>query len=71
LRATLQARFCLLGLKGLVTIAIADVEMAAWDACGAILAEPVRVAGGLAYPPDRPGAGLEWDESAVRRWSVS
>ncbi|MGA8339138.1 MAG: enolase C-terminal domain-like protein [Solirubrobacteraceae bacterium] len=41
------------------------------DHTGAILAEPVRVAGGLAYPPDRPGAGLEWDEPAVRRWSVS
>jgi len=41
------------------------------DHAGAILAEPVRVAGGLAYPPDRPGAGLEWDEAAVRRWSVS
>ena len=50
LRATLQAQFRLLGLQGLVTIAIA---------------------GGLAYPPDRPGAGLEWDESAVRRRSVS
>jgi mandelate racemase len=41
------------------------------DHAGAILAEPVRVAGGLAYPRDCPGAGLEWDESAVRRWSVS
>lgn len=33
LRATLEARFRLLGLPGLVTIAIAGVEMAAWDAC--------------------------------------
>jgi mandelate racemase len=41
------------------------------DHAGAILIEPVRVVAGLAYPPDRPGAGLEWDEDAVRRWSVS
>ncbi len=31
-QATLQARFRLLGLQGLVTIATAGVEMAAWDA---------------------------------------
>ena len=41
------------------------------DHAGPILTEPVRVVGGLAYPPDRPGAGLEWDEDAVRRWVVS
>jgi L-alanine-DL-glutamate epimerase-like enolase superfamily enzyme len=171
-RAALQARFRLLGLQGLVTIAIAGVEMAAWDAkakahgvslakllggeprpipayaslrtmspgaaaeeagrdrppnrvdgrlqpepvdgrgrppgpgarrqgprvashtfpelsvqllaltptghrleyldhAGAILTEPIRVAGGFAHPPDRPGSGLEWDEAAVARWAVS
>jgi mandelate racemase len=41
------------------------------DHAGAILIEPVRIADGLAYPPDRPGAGLEWDEDAVRRWIVN
>jgi len=41
------------------------------DHAGAILTEPIRTAGGLAYPPDRPGSGLEWDEAAVRRWAVS
>jgi mandelate racemase len=41
------------------------------DHAGAILVEPVRVVAGLAYPPDRPGAGLEWDEEAVRRWIVT
>jgi mandelate racemase len=41
------------------------------DHAGAILIEPVRVVDGLAYPPDRPGVGLEWDEDAVRRWIVS
>ena len=41
------------------------------DHAGAILTEPIRVDGGLAYPPDRPGSGLEWDEAAVRHWAVS
>jgi len=41
------------------------------DHTGAILTEPVRVVDGLAYPPERPGAGLEWDEAEVRRWAVS
>jgi mandelate racemase len=41
------------------------------DHAGAILVEPVRVVDGLVHPPDRPGAGLEWDEEAVRRWIVS
>jgi mandelate racemase len=41
------------------------------DRAGPILAEPVLVASGLAHPPERPGAGLEWDEEQVRRWRVS
>jgi mandelate racemase len=41
------------------------------DHAGAILTQPVRVIDGLVYPPDRPGAGLEWDEDAVRRWIIS
>ncbi len=41
------------------------------DHAGAILAEPVNVVDGLAYPPDRPGAGLQWNEAEVRRWAVS
>jgi mandelate racemase len=41
------------------------------DHAGAILTEPVRVVDGLAYPPERPGAGLECDEAEVRRWAVS
>lgn len=40
------------------------------DHAGPILREPVRVAGGLAYPPARPGSGLDWDEEQVRRWLV-
>ena len=41
------------------------------DHAGPILTEPVRVVDGFAYPPDRPGNGLEWDEAAVARWLVS
>ena len=41
------------------------------DHAGPILAEPIRVSEGLAYPPDRPGSGLEWDEEQVRRWLVT
>ena len=41
------------------------------DHAGPILTEPLRVADGFAYPPDRPGNGLEWDEPAVRRWMVT
>ena len=36
-----------------------------------VLIDPVRVVDGLAYPPDRPGSGLEWDEAEVRRWLLS
>lgn len=35
------------------------------DIAGALLREPLRVAGGMALVPDRPGLGLEWDESAL------
>jgi mandelate racemase len=37
------------------------------DHVGPILLEPVTVVGGEAHVPDRPGAGLEWDEAALRR----
>jgi mandelate racemase len=36
-----------------------------------ILAEPFKVAGGMIDVPDRPGAGIEWNEDAVRRHSCS
>jgi mandelate racemase len=41
------------------------------DHAGPILIDPVSVVDGLAYPPDRPGSGLEWDEAEVRRRLVS
>jgi mandelate racemase len=33
-----------------------------------ILAEPVRIEKGQAVVPDRPGAGIAWDEKAVQRY---
>jgi mandelate racemase len=35
-----------------------------------VLREPLVVRDGEALAPDRPGAGLEWDEEAVARYSV-
>jgi mandelate racemase len=37
------------------------------DHAGPILREPVRCADGHVLTPDRPGSGVEWDESAVAR----
>lgn len=33
-----------------------------------LLAEPLTLAPGAATPPGRPGAGVEWDEAAVRKY---
>jgi mandelate racemase len=35
-----------------------------------VLAEPVEVRDGQVLIPNRPGAGIEWDEAAVRRFLV-
>lgn len=35
-----------------------------------LLKEPLRVKDGFASIPDRPGAGVEWDEAAVKRYSA-
>jgi len=47
-------------------------ETAHWlewqDWANPILAEPYPVAGSVLSIPDRPGAGLEWNEAAVRRY---
>ncbi len=40
------------------------------DWAAPVLAEPLRVTAGLAHVPDRPGAGLVWDEDAVRRYAA-
>ena len=40
------------------------------DVAGAVLEEPILVKDGHAAVPDVPGAGLEWNERAVARFSV-
>jgi mandelate racemase len=37
------------------------------DHAGPILAEPVRVEGGLVLPSERPGSGVEWNEELIER----
>jgi mandelate racemase len=41
------------------------------DVAGAVLQEPVEVKDGHVLVPEVPGAGLEWDEQAVRRFAFS
>jgi mandelate racemase len=35
-----------------------------------VLAEPFEIRGGAIHIPDRPGASIEWDEAAVKRFAV-
>jgi mandelate racemase len=35
-----------------------------------LLQEPLTAVDGVVMPPDRPGLGLEWSESEVKRWMV-
>src|SRR4051794_12207214 len=37
------------------------------DHAGPIVLEPLEVVAGEARVPERPGAGIEWDEAALRR----
>jgi mandelate racemase len=41
------------------------------DWAAPVLAEPLRVKDGHVLVPDRPGAGIAWDEEAVKRYLVS
>jgi len=41
------------------------------DWAAAILAEPLRIVGGEAVIPDRPGTGVAWDEKAVKRYEIA
>ena len=41
------------------------------DWADAIVQEPLKIAGGMAVVPDRPGSGLIWDDAAVRRYGMS
>ena len=75
-QATLQAGFRLLGLQGLVTIAIAGVEMAAWDAKAKALGvsltkllggEPRPIPAYASLRTMAPGAAAEEAGEAVAR----
>jgi mandelate racemase len=41
------------------------------DWAAPLLAEPLRIEQGNAVVPDRPGAGLVWNEDAVKRYLVA
>lgn len=41
------------------------------DWADAVLEEPLRIAGGNAVVPDRPGSGVAWNEEAVRRYRMA
>ena len=36
-----------------------------------ILKEPLEIKDGYALIPDRPGAGIEWDEEALKQYEVA
>jgi mandelate racemase len=40
------------------------------DWADAIVQEPLKIVEGMAIPPDRPGAGLNWDVRAVERYRL-
>jgi mandelate racemase len=40
------------------------------DWAAPLLQEPLRIKDGLATIPDRPGAGIEWNEDAVKRYAA-
>ena len=40
------------------------------DLANPILENPIRIEGGLAHIPEVPGAGVEWNEAAVKRFLV-
>lgn len=40
------------------------------DWAAPLLQEPMRVKDGFARIPERPGAGIQWDEAAVKRYSA-
>jgi mandelate racemase len=35
-----------------------------------LLAKPFEVRGSAIHIPDRPGAGIAWDEAAVKRFAI-
>jgi len=53
-----------LSLQLLSVTATADwLEYADW--WNVIVSDPLRVAGGMAIPPDAPGSGVEWNEDGI------
>jgi mandelate racemase len=40
------------------------------DWAAPLLREPLRVKNGAVQIPDRPGAGIAWDEDAVKRYAA-
>ena len=40
------------------------------DWANPILQEPLRIVDGAAVIPDRPGAGIAWNEDAVKRYRI-
>jgi mandelate racemase len=41
------------------------------DWADSIVREPLKIVDGMAIVPDRPGAGLEWDDAAVARYRMT
>ena len=41
------------------------------DWADSIVREPLRIVDGMVLVPDRPGAGLEWDDAAVKRYRMT
>jgi mandelate racemase len=41
------------------------------DWAAPILAEPLRIADGMAQVPERPGTGVSWDQNAVKRYRIA
>ena len=41
------------------------------DWADSIVQEPLRIVDGMAIVPDRPGAGLEWDDAVVKRYRMT
>jgi mandelate racemase len=63
-----------LGDSAWLKSAITATPTAHWlehvDWAAPVLAEPLRIESGAVVVPDRPGAGMSWDEDAVARYRV-